>query len=94
MDIRIAAYGVIIRDDLMLLAHWNEHGMSGWTLPGGGIDLAKIRRMPRSARSAKRPAMRLGSTTYSVSTRPSFRQGSDPGAIMTSTRCESCTARA
>lgn len=22
----------------MLLAHWNEHGRSGWTLPGGGID--------------------------------------------------------
>src|SRR5690554_5576010 len=38
MDIRIAAYGVIIRDGQLLLAHWNEHGMSGWTLPGGGID--------------------------------------------------------
>ncbi|PJJ65287.1 NUDIX domain-containing protein [Compostimonas suwonensis] len=22
----------------MLLAHWNENGHSGWTLPGGGID--------------------------------------------------------
>ncbi len=38
MDIRIAAYGVIIRDDQILLAHWNEHGRSGWTLPGGGIE--------------------------------------------------------
>ncbi|WP_353808162.1 NUDIX hydrolase [Agromyces sp. SYSU T00194] len=38
MDIRIAAYGVIIRDGQVLLAHWNEHGRSGWTLPGGGIE--------------------------------------------------------
>jgi 8-oxo-dGTP pyrophosphatase MutT (NUDIX family) len=38
MDIRVAAYGVIIRDGLMLLSHWNEHGRNGWTLPGGGID--------------------------------------------------------
>jgi 8-oxo-dGTP diphosphatase len=38
MDIRIAAYGVIIRDGRILLAHWNEHGRSGWTLPGGGIE--------------------------------------------------------
>ena len=41
MDIRIAAYGVIIRDDQILLAHWNEHGRSGWTLPGGGIEGAE-----------------------------------------------------
>jgi 8-oxo-dGTP diphosphatase len=38
MDIRVAAYGVIITDDQILLAHWNEGGRSGWTLPGGGID--------------------------------------------------------
>ena len=38
MDIRIAAYGVIIRDTEILLSHWNEHGRSGWTLPGGGIE--------------------------------------------------------
>jgi 8-oxo-dGTP diphosphatase len=38
MDIRVAAYGVIIDGERMLLAHWNEHGRSGWTLPGGGID--------------------------------------------------------
>ncbi len=41
MDIRIAAYGVIIRDDEILLSHWNEHGRSGWTLPGGGVDDAE-----------------------------------------------------
>lgn len=41
MDIRIAAYAVIIRDGEILLSHWNEHGRSGWTLPGGGIDDAE-----------------------------------------------------
>jgi len=41
MDIRIAAYGVIIRDERILLSHWNEHGRSGWTLPGGGIEGAE-----------------------------------------------------
>jgi ADP-ribose pyrophosphatase YjhB (NUDIX family) len=38
MDIRVAAYGVIVDDGRMLLAHWNEGGRSGWTLPGGGIE--------------------------------------------------------
>ncbi|HWU45323.1 MAG TPA: NUDIX hydrolase [Humibacter sp.] len=38
MDIRVAAYGVIVDGDRMLLAHWNESGRSGWTLPGGGIE--------------------------------------------------------
>lgn len=41
MDIRIAAYGVIIQDGRILLSHWNEHGRSGWTLPGGGIEGAE-----------------------------------------------------
>ncbi|MGR0218837.1 NUDIX hydrolase [Agromyces sp. ZXT2-6] len=41
MDIRIAAYGVIIRDGAILLSHWNEHGRSAWTLPGGGIEGAE-----------------------------------------------------
>jgi 8-oxo-dGTP pyrophosphatase MutT (NUDIX family) len=38
MDIRVAAYGVIVDEERILLAHWNEGGRSGWTLPGGGID--------------------------------------------------------
>jgi 8-oxo-dGTP diphosphatase len=38
MDMRVAAYAVIVEGDQILLAHWNEHGHSGWTLPGGGID--------------------------------------------------------
>lgn len=38
MDIRVAAYAVISDADRVLLAHWNEHGRSGWTLPGGGLE--------------------------------------------------------
>ncbi|MFC9917231.1 NUDIX hydrolase [Agromyces binzhouensis] len=41
MDIRIAAYGVIIRNGEILLSHWHEHGRSAWTLPGGGIEGAE-----------------------------------------------------
>jgi ADP-ribose pyrophosphatase YjhB (NUDIX family) len=38
MDIRVAAYGVIVRGGEILLAHWAEQDRSGWTLPGGGIE--------------------------------------------------------
>lgn len=38
MDVRIAAYGVIVRDGELLLSHWNEGGRTGWTLPGGGLE--------------------------------------------------------
>lgn len=38
MDIRVAAYAVIADGSRVLLAHWNEHGRSGWTLPGGGLE--------------------------------------------------------
>ena len=38
MDIRVAAYAVVVEPRGMLLAHWNEAGRTGWTLPGGGID--------------------------------------------------------
>jgi 8-oxo-dGTP diphosphatase len=38
MDIRVAAYAVIIEKGRILLAHWSQGGYSGWTLPGGGID--------------------------------------------------------
>ncbi|GAB3794854.1 hypothetical protein GCM10028798_02520 [Humibacter antri] len=38
MDIRVAAYAVIANGSRVLLAHWNEHGRSGWTLPGGGLE--------------------------------------------------------
>jgi 8-oxo-dGTP diphosphatase len=38
VDVRVGAYGVIIADDQILLTHWNEHGRTGWTLPGGGLE--------------------------------------------------------
>lgn len=39
MDLRVAAYAIILDDDeRILLAHWNEGGSSGWTLPGGGME--------------------------------------------------------
>ena len=38
VDIRVAAYGVIVQEGRILLAHWNEGGRRAWTLPGGGID--------------------------------------------------------
>ena len=39
MQIRVAAYAVIVREDgRMLLPHWSEGDHDGWTLPGGGID--------------------------------------------------------
>ncbi|PPF23260.1 NUDIX hydrolase [Rathayibacter rathayi] len=38
MDIRVAAYGVIIDSERMLLAHWSQDPWSAWTLPGGGIN--------------------------------------------------------
>jgi 8-oxo-dGTP diphosphatase len=38
MDLRVAAYAVISDERGLLLAHWNEDGRTGWTLPGGGIE--------------------------------------------------------
>ncbi|MCR8671243.1 NUDIX domain-containing protein [Agrococcus sp. HG114] len=42
MRMRVAAYALITRgeaaDREILLPHWNEGGMEGWTLPGGGVE--------------------------------------------------------
>lgn len=38
MRFRVGAYGVIVREKQILLAHWNARGRSGWTLPGGGVE--------------------------------------------------------
>jgi 8-oxo-dGTP diphosphatase len=38
VDLRVAAYAVIADERGLLLAHWNEEGRTGWTLPGGGIE--------------------------------------------------------
>ncbi len=37
-DVRVGAYAVVVRDGSILLAHWNQHGNSAWTLPGGGLE--------------------------------------------------------
>lgn len=36
MDIRVAAYGVIVVDGAILLTHWHEGRK--WSLPGGGVE--------------------------------------------------------
>lgn len=36
-DTRLGAYAVIVRDDHVLLALWNEPEVPTWTLPGGGV---------------------------------------------------------
>lgn len=38
MDTRVACYAVVRDDGRVLLAHWNEGGRTGWTLPGGGLE--------------------------------------------------------
>ena len=40
-DTRPAAYAVIVHDGAILLAYWKQGGKEGWTLPGGGLDLAE-----------------------------------------------------
>ena len=39
MDLRVAAYAVIIDEQgRVLLAHWNEGRRAAWTMPGGGLE--------------------------------------------------------
>jgi 8-oxo-dGTP diphosphatase len=38
-DTRLAAYVVVVRDDQVLLALWNDDERKRWTLPGGGVEL-------------------------------------------------------
>ncbi|MBD7917444.1 NUDIX hydrolase [Cellulomonas sp. Sa3CUA2] len=38
MELRVAAYAVVVDQGRLLLAHWAEGGRSGWTMPGGGIE--------------------------------------------------------
>lgn len=39
MDLRVAAYAVIIDEqERILLAHWNEGRRAAWTMPGGGLE--------------------------------------------------------
>jgi 8-oxo-dGTP diphosphatase len=38
MRLRVAAYAVVIDDGRILLPHWPEDRVGGWTLPGGGLE--------------------------------------------------------
>jgi 8-oxo-dGTP diphosphatase len=38
-DTRLAAYAVLVDDDRILLALWNEARERQWTMPGGGVEL-------------------------------------------------------
>ncbi|GAA1921476.1 hypothetical protein GCM10009775_12430 [Microbacterium aoyamense] len=39
MDMRVAAYGIIVdSEERILLAHWIEGRRAAWTLPGGGLE--------------------------------------------------------
>ena len=39
MDLRVAAYAVVVDDQRrILLAHWNEGHRAAWTMPGGGLE--------------------------------------------------------
>ena len=39
MDMRVAAYAVIVDDaDRVLLARWTEGRRVSWTMPGGGLE--------------------------------------------------------
>jgi len=38
MDLRVAAYAVIVEGGRMLLAHWHAGRSAAWTLPGGGLE--------------------------------------------------------
>ncbi len=39
MDLRVAAYAVVVDDaDRVLLAHWHQGRRGAWTMPGGGLE--------------------------------------------------------
>lgn len=38
---RVAAYCIIVDEGQLLLAHWNEGGGRGWSLPGGGVEFGE-----------------------------------------------------
>lgn len=39
MDLRVAAYAVVVDENgRLLLAHWNEGRRGAWTMPGGGLE--------------------------------------------------------
>lgn len=40
-ETRVGAYGVIVEEGSILLAHFSAYGESSWTLPGGGLELGE-----------------------------------------------------
>jgi len=38
VDTRVAAYAVVVDEGRMLLVHWSEGALRGWSLPGGGLE--------------------------------------------------------
>ena len=38
MILRVSAYAVVVDAGRLLLVHWSEGGMQGWSMPGGGIE--------------------------------------------------------
>ncbi|WP_433719931.1 NUDIX hydrolase [Microbacterium laevaniformans] len=39
MDLRVAAYAVVVDEsDRVLLAHWHQGRRGAWTMPGGGLE--------------------------------------------------------
>jgi len=38
VDTRVAAYAVVVDEGRLLLSHWAEGDLSGWSMPGGGLE--------------------------------------------------------
>jgi ADP-ribose pyrophosphatase YjhB (NUDIX family) len=38
VDLRVAAYAVIVDEDRILLSHWIQGRRPAWTMPGGGLE--------------------------------------------------------
>jgi 8-oxo-dGTP pyrophosphatase MutT (NUDIX family) len=74
VQIRAAAYAVVVHEGRMLLPHWSEgDGRHGWTLPGGGLEPgeepedAAVREVEEETGYAVRLGERLGIDTFLVS---------------------------
>jgi 8-oxo-dGTP diphosphatase len=68
MDLRVAAYAVVIdAEDRLLLAHWNEGRRAAWTMPGGGLEPGEDPERAARREVRGRPATRSRSTSCSAS---------------------------
>lgn len=84
MDIRVAAYGLIVRADRVLLAHWARGRRRGWTLPGGGIEPgedpagAAVREIEEETGYRARLDVLLGIHSHVVPAEERFTPGEGP----------------